>query len=118
MTSAATLVAPEDIEAAVARIAAHFAPRQVWLFGSYAYGTPTTDSDVDLLVIMDTNLRPVEQAVEIRAVVQFPFPVDLLVRTPEQLAARLDLGDDFFRDVITRGTVMYEVTDARVDREG
>jgi uncharacterized protein len=118
MANAAAPIAAEDIEAAVDRIAENFAPRQVWLFGSYAYGAPTVDSDVDLLVVMDTDLRPVEQAVEIREVVRFPFPVDLLVRTPEQLATRLDLGDDFFREVVTRGTVMYEATDARVDREG
>ena len=72
----------------------------VWLFGSFAHGTPTSDSDVDLLVAMDTALRNVQQAVEIRKAVAFPFPVDLLVRTPKQIAERLVLGDGFFRHVL------------------
>jgi len=78
---------------------------------------PTSDSDVDLLVAMDTSLRNVQQEVEIRKAVDFPFPVDLLVRTPEQIAKRLALGDGFFHEVLTKGVVLHEATDARVESE-
>ena len=81
---------------------------KIILFGSYAYGEPSPDSDVDLLVTMSTALRPVDQAVEIRTVVDFPFPVDLLVRTPEQLSERLRLGDPFFHEIIEKGIVLHE----------
>jgi len=103
-----------DIRQVVERIAALFQPRRVILFGSYAAGTPTPDSDVDLLVEMETKLRSVEQAVAIRRAVDFPFPTDLLVRTPQQIAERLALGDTFWRDVVTEGMVLYGAADPRV----
>ncbi len=87
-----------------------FKPQKVYLFGSYAYGKPTIDSDVDLLVLMHTSLSNVEQAVQIRRMVDLPFPTDLLVRTPEQLAQRMEIGDDFIRDIVTKGIVLYEAT--------
>jgi hypothetical protein len=62
-------------------------------------------------------LRNVQQAVEIRQAVDFPLPVDLLVRTPKQIAERLALGDGFFRDVLTKGIVLHEATDAGVESE-
>ena len=99
------------------QIVDRFHPDKIWLFGSFAYDAPTSDSDVDLLVVMDTVLRNVKQAVEIRKAVDFPFPVDLLVRTPEQIAERLALGDSFFRDVLSKGIVLHEATDARVESE-
>ena len=88
-------VTARDIADVVAQLVESFHPQKVVLFGSYAYGTPTPDSDVDLLVVMETPLRNVEQAVEIRKVVDFPFPVDLLVRTPQHIAERVALGDVF-----------------------
>ena len=81
----------------MAQLVERFHPQQVVLFGSYAYGTPTPDSDVDLLVVMETPLRHVEQAVEIRQAVDSPFPVDVLVRTPQHIAERGALGDVFLR---------------------
>lgn len=65
------------------------------------YGTPSPDSDVDILVVMETALRPVEQAVLIRQEMDFPFPVDLLVRTPKQIEERLRLGDFFVREQLS-----------------
>src|SRR5262252_10905154 len=104
-----------DIHCVVDQIVERFHPSKIWLFGSFAYGTPTPDSDVDLLIAMDTSLRNVQQAVEIRKAVAFPFPVDLLVRTPHQIAERLALGDEFFCEVLTKGIVLHETADARVE---
>ncbi len=84
-----TAITLSDIQDVVDQIVDRFHPDKIWLFGSFAHGTPTSDSDVDLLVAMDTALRNVQQAVEIRQAVDFPFPVDLLVRTPKQIAPRL-----------------------------
>ena len=111
---AEVIIAPslDDIRAAVERIAEGFHPRRVILFGSFARGTPAPDSDADLLVEMDTPLRNVEQAVEIRRAVDFPFPTDLLVRTPQQVAERLALGDAFLKEVVEKGIVLYEATDS------
>jgi predicted nucleotidyltransferase len=87
-----TRITVQDITDVVAQMVEHFHPQQVVLFGSYASGTPTLDSDVDLLVVMETPPRNVEQAVEIRKAVNFPFPVDLIVRTPQHIAERVTLG--------------------------
>jgi predicted nucleotidyltransferase len=104
-----------DIEEVARQIGERFRPKKIVLFGSHAYGKPTLDSDVDLLVIMDTPLPNVEQAVEIRRAVEFSFPTDLMVRTPKLVAERLSLGDTFLREVLGKGVVLYEADDARVD---
>lgn len=101
-----------DIQRVIRQIVGRFHPRKVLLFGSYAYGEPTADSDVDLLVEMETPLRNVEQAVEIRKAVDFPFPTDLLVRTPQQIVERLAMGDVFLREVVNKGVVLHEADDA------
>jgi predicted nucleotidyltransferase len=114
MAEVRTLPTLAEIQRVVQQIAAQFRPQKVILFGSYAGGTPTPDSDVDLLVTMETPLPNVEQAVAIRRAVDFPFPTDLLVRTPQQVAERLELGDVFMREVLTKGIVLYEAVDAGV----
>ena len=112
-----TTITISAIQCVVDQIVERFHPDKIWLFGSFAHGTPTSDSDVDLLVAMDTPLRNVQQAVEIRKAVDFPFPVDLLVRTPAQIAARVALGDGFFHDALSKGVVLHEATHARVESE-
>jgi predicted nucleotidyltransferase len=89
-------------------IARRFRPRKIILFGSYAYGKPTEDSDVDLLVVMDrTRYRGERMSIRIRHAVQRTFPLDLLVRTPAHMAKRLRWGDCFIREVVEKGKVMY-----------
>jgi predicted nucleotidyltransferase len=114
MAEVRTLPTRAEIQRVVDQIVARFRPQKVILFGSYAGGTPTADSDVDLLVTMETPLPNVEQAVAIRREVSIPFPTDLLVRTPDKIAERLALGDVFMRDLLTKGVVLDEATDARV----
>jgi predicted nucleotidyltransferase len=116
MTWLKTVATRRDITDVVAQIVEHFHPQQVVLFGSYAYGTPTPDSDVDLLVVMETPLRHVEQAVEIRKAVDFPFPVDVLVRTPQHIAERVTIGDTFLREILTKGVILYATNDTGMDR--
>jgi predicted nucleotidyltransferase len=118
MASGSTVVSRADIERAVSRIVDQFHPIRVRLFGSHARGEATAASDVDLLVEMETDQRPVDQAVAIRAAVEFPFAVDLLVRTPGQIDDRLRLGDPFFREVLSTATVLYEADHDGMGREG
>jgi predicted nucleotidyltransferase len=94
-----------------------FHPDKIVLFGSHAYGRPSSDSDVDVLVVMPTK-NPVAQACGIRLAVEHPFPLDLLVRTPEYLEARLIAGDSFVREVLSQGKVLYEKPDGRVGAKG
>lgn len=86
-----------------------FHPEKVILFGSYAYGMPTVDSDVDLLVVMESNERPALRATRIaRELLDVPFPMDILVRTPAEVMKRLQMEDYFMREVVQQGQVLYE----------
>ncbi len=95
------------------QIAREFNPEKIILFGSQAYGKPTVESDIDLLVVMPYEGSPFRQAGEILKQV-IPrvgvLPIDLLVRTPEQVDERLAIGDRFIGEILERGKVMYEAT--------
>ena len=109
------MVREAEIQDFVNRVVEEFAPQRVILFGSYAYGKATSDSDVDLLVVMPTKKRTVQQALEIRQRISCPFALDLLVRTPRDVRERLALGDCFLRTVINEGKTLYESHRRRVD---
>jgi predicted nucleotidyltransferase len=94
-------------------VAEHFQPEKIVLFGSYAYGTPQADSDVDILVIMPAR-NQLDQAVRIDRAVEAPFPLDLIVRTPKNMAWRLEEGDSFLREIMAKGKILYEKTDGGV----
>ena len=98
-------------------VADRFQPVKIILFGSYAYGQPHADSDVDILVIMPAR-NELDQAVKICLTVDYSFPLDLLVRTPKNLAWRLAEGDSFLREIMERGKVLYEKTNGRLDSQG
>jgi predicted nucleotidyltransferase len=97
-------------------VAERFRPDKIILFGSHAYGTPNADSDVDLLVIMPARNQG-SKAGRIRWEVQAPFPMDLIVRTPEALRWRLEEGDSFLREIVSRGKVLHEKPDQGVGEE-
>jgi len=88
-------------------VAKRFQPDKIILFGSHAYGTPHVDSDVDILVVMPAR-NELGQAVQIRLAVDYSFPLDLLVRTPKNLAWRLADGDSFLKEILAKGEVLYE----------
>src|SRR5215469_13852743 len=75
-------------------IAERFGPDKIILFGSYAYGTPHRDSDVDLLVIMPA-WNQISKAVQIRWALCPPCPMDLIVLTPKNMKERLEEGNSF-----------------------
>ena len=89
------------------QVAERFRPDKIILFGSYAYGTPHEDSDVDLMVVMPTA-NHASQAIRIRLALPAPFPLDLLVRTPDDLCRGLKEDDWFVREVVEKGKVLYE----------
>lgn len=90
------------------RIGREFHAHRVVLFGSYAHVAATDDSDVDLLVVLPFEGKSVHQSVEIRLRLRPAFPVDLIVRTPENVRQRMEMGDDFMREILQEGKVLYE----------
>jgi len=102
------MISLSQIQAFSQQIVEKFQPEQIILFGSYAYGQPTEDSDVDLLVILPFEEMPVQKAIAIRQQVKSPFPLDLMARTAEQIQQRLEMGDFFIQDIMEKGRVLYE----------
>ena len=103
------MVSAKAIQETCNDIIREFAPQQVILFGSYAYGTPTEDSDVDLFVVMTglaSNAR--EEAWEMKKRLPERFRLDLHVRSPEELAYRVSHNDWFLREILEKGDVLYE----------
>jgi predicted nucleotidyltransferase len=99
----------ERLEEIKNRIVAAFNPYQIILFGSHVYGRPDPDSDVDLLIVMESDERPAQRAARVSKLLQpRPFPLDILVRTPEEIEQRLKIGDYFIQEVMERGKILYE----------
>ncbi len=95
---------------AVKKIAEALKPEKIILFGSYAYGNPTPDSDVDLLIIMKTNARQTERYLAVSRVLSpRQFPVDIIVKTPAEVKSALSNKENFFvREIMLRGKTLYE----------
>ena len=103
-----TMFTPKEINRYVHDVAAAFNPERVILFGSYATGKSTEDSDVDLLVVMNHSGRDVEQAFTIRRSINRNFPLDLVVRTPNEVRRRLENNDTFLSTIYSEGKTLYE----------
>ena len=102
------MVTREEIQATCDDIVQEFTPLQVILFGSYAYGTPTEDSDVDLLVVMDIPKSEFRnKAIEIRERIPSHFNLDILVRSPEEIAYRVAYNDWFLREITEKGDFLH-----------
>ena len=93
------------------QIGEQFGAERVILFGSYAQGKVSADSDVDLLVIGSFKGRSVDKSVEIRMKLRPHFPVDILIRTAEKVRQRIKMGDCFMREILEKGKVLYEAND-------
>jgi predicted nucleotidyltransferase len=98
-------------------IAEVFHPDKIILFGSYAHGKPHEDSDVDLLVVMPARNQD-DQAVRILWRLVAPFPVDLIIRTPKEMAWRLAEGESFLTTIMSQGKILYEKDHEGMGREG
>ncbi len=105
-------ISQRTISAFARKVARQFNPHKIILFGSYAYGKPTEDSDVDILVVIPFKGRNPEKATEIWMATKPRFPIDIMVRKPAELNKRLKMGDFFLREITEKGKVLYEATDA------
>ena len=103
------LVPAETIEGVVRAMGERFCPERIVLFGSYASGRPTPDSDLDLLVIMDTDLPPHRRAAPLYMIFRpMPCPMDILVFTPVEVAKWNGTVNHVITEALSTGKVMYE----------
>jgi predicted nucleotidyltransferase len=108
MTEVKGTVTLQAIREIVQQIVERFRPQKVILFGSYAHGNPTPDSDVDLLVVMETSERVLPAAARISAAIDHPFPLDILVFRPSELKASLERKGVFATEIMANGIVLHE----------
>ena len=103
------MVSPGQIRSYCGAIARAFEPEKIILFGSHAYGRPREDSDVDVLIVMRRARRHGRRpSLTIRRKVSTAFPVDILVKEPDEIIKRLQGGDSILREIVEKGRIMYE----------
>jgi len=103
------MVAISEIEEFGRQIGVRFGAERVILFGSYARGTVTDDSDVDLLVVADTNLPPRQRYSAVRRLaVNVPASFDIIVKTPEEYARWRSVVNHIVYFADKYGRVLYE----------
>jgi len=105
------MVALRDIEAFANRIAETYRPQRIVLFGSHATGSARPDSDVDLLIVMPDDGDPLSTAARICRQIPAEFPVDVIVRNPEDLQWRLSQRDWFLLNIMKNGKVLHAAPD-------
>lgn len=99
----------KKIKQAAQKVVDAIDPEKIILFGSFAYGKPQPNSDVDLLIILESKLSPHARSLQISEILYpRPFPVDILVRTPAEVNERLKIGDFFFLEIMKKGKILYE----------
>ncbi|MBI2470682.1 MAG: nucleotidyltransferase domain-containing protein [Planctomycetes bacterium] len=92
------MITQEQINQVVKAIVTGYNPRKIILFGSYAQGKPTKESDIDLLVIKDDTLPKIQRNRVVRSFLKdFTLPIDVVVKSSQEF--------EMFKDII--GTVVY-----------
>ena len=104
------MITEAQIQAIVQRIVEGYAPDRIILFGSYAYGTPTEDSDLDLLITKENaEKKAIERNLTIRHLLwggEMP-PMDIFVRTPQELTDAVARIYIIEAEAIQKGRILY-----------
>lgn len=100
----------EILNAIITTLSIHYQPDKVILFGSYAYGRPHPDSDLDLLIVKESSERPLDRRMAVRQLLRqtnFQIPLTLIVLTPTEVDKRVKMGDQFLHEILSKGKVLY-----------
>jgi predicted nucleotidyltransferase len=98
----------EEILEKANQIIRKFDPEKIILFGSYASGNPVPESDVDLFIIINSNKPSWEKSIEVSLALKHTFPIDIIVKTADEIDKRLNAGDFFISDIFKKGRILYE----------
>jgi predicted nucleotidyltransferase len=87
-----------------------YKPEEIYLFGSYAWGTPGKNSDIDLFIIVEkSDLDRAERIrVGLRALLDLNIPVDILVYTKDEVEEKKNHPSTLTHKILTRGVKLYE----------
>ena len=101
----------QRIKQAALKVASAVRPEKIILFGSYAYGKPTADSDVDFLLIVPEKSQKDRDRIYDKAsdaLIPRPFSIDFVVRSRSDISWRIKDRDYFLKEIIDNGHVLYE----------
>lgn len=101
------MVKKEEIEKMGQKIVREYKPEKIYLFGSFVWGKPNNDSDVDLFIVKETSKHRHKRQVEVRKIINGKLPVDVLVYTPQETEKRLRMRDLFIKDILEKGKLLY-----------
>ncbi|KPJ56757.1 hypothetical protein AMJ49_04090 [Parcubacteria bacterium DG_74_2] len=100
--------ARKEIKRITGRIIKKYKPEKIILYGSFAYGKPTKDSDADLFIIKKTKELKTKRILKVdRMLLDRNIPLDILVYTPQEVTKRILLGDFFVKNIIQKGKILY-----------
>lgn len=105
------LEAENLIQSLLQKLLAQYQPQKVILYGSYAYGNPHPNSDIDLLIIKDTSERFIDRWTAVQHLLSDStrrVPIEPLVLTPHEVEHRLRRGDQFVAEIFRKGKLLYE----------
>lgn len=97
----------EQIQEIVNKIAREYKPEKIILFGSYAWGDPTKDSDVDLFIIKNISKPRLDRQLDVRKLIMGEIAADILVYTPQETQKRMEMRDFFINNILTKGKTLY-----------
>jgi uncharacterized protein len=103
------MIEKDKISEIVNKIVSGYNPEKIILFGSYATENPNENSDLDLLVIKETDLPRPQRAVQVRRMIYGSMiPIDLIVYTPKEIDESKDNKFSFVYEVLNTGKTIYE----------
>lgn len=102
------MTATKEVDKIIKQIKKDYNPEKIILFGSFAYGRPKENSDVDLIVIKKTKERAIKRMMRMAGIVKSSLGTDILVYTPREWNAALKEGNFFVKEIADNGKIMYD----------
>lgn len=104
------MITQAQIDRLVQTIIDQYRPKKIILFGSYAYGIPVEDSDLDILIIKENDLPRFKRAREVRKLIRGMINItkDILVYTPAEVEEWKDVEQAFITEILKKGKTIYE----------
>ena len=102
------MIKETEIHNVAQKVIQNYKPERIYLFGSFAWGKPTADSDVDLFIVKETQERKFDRQLKVRRIINGSLPVDILVYNNKELQERLALGDFFVKTILEKGKLLYD----------
>jgi len=96
-----------DIQDIINLLKNSYQPQKIILFGSHAFGQPSQDSDIDLVIVKNTDKPYHDRLIDVRRLVRTTTPIDFFVFTEEEIM-REQKKNPFIEEIITKGKLVYE----------